>query len=210
MKLLSRTLACLLLVLLPCVRIAGFTEVRSASPLAAKRVTSVKLAYMRPLSNTKAGVQEDLAVRMALDAVNADATVLPTTELVLLASDTKCDNQVATKEMISHLTVTGNAVGIAGIIGGLCSGCSERIASIAALYNIVQISGASLSPSLSDKSKYPYVVNASWQERAAACGVWVVCGCERDGARGRFRGDASGPMSGTRLSSHAHTQTVCA
>ena len=84
-------------------------------------------------------------MRITLDAVNADATALPTTELVLLASDTKCYNQVATKEMISHLTITGNAVGVAGIIGGLCSVCSERIASFAALYNIVQISGASLS-----------------------------------------------------------------
>ena len=59
---------------------------------------------MRPSSNTKSRcAQEDLAVRMTLDAVNADATVVPTTEFVLLASDTKCNNQVATKE-----TITGN------------------------------------------------------------------------------------------------------
>ena len=209
MTLLSRTLACVLLVLLPGVRIAGFTEVRSVSPLAAKKATSVKLAYMRPLTHT-AGVQEDLAVRMALDAINADATVLPTTELVLLASDTKCDNQVATKEMISHLTITGNAVGIAGIIGGLCSGCSERIASIAALYNIVQISGASLAPSLSDKSKYPYVRGGCFVARTGSSMWCVGVGVKGVGRGADFGAMWSGTMSETRLSSHAQNADGCA
>lgn len=129
----------------------------------------LQLALMAPYSGGWVGApSHEEAAMMALEAINNDASVLPTTELRFVRFDSQCSPVSGTTGFLRQLGALGENGppaqaeehgifgGISGMIGPLCSGACEATARLAKLYNIAQISPTASLTSLSDKREFPY------------------------------------------------------
>ncbi|XP_067907482.1 glutamate receptor, metabotropic 2a [Heterodontus francisci] len=126
--------------------------------------------------NEQRGIQRLEAMLFALDAINKDATILPGIKLGAHILDTCSKDTYALEQSLefvrSSLTKVDEteyicpdgsyaihddmAFAIAGVIGGSYSDVSIQVANLLRLFQIPQISYASTSAKLSDKSRYDY------------------------------------------------------
>ncbi|XP_041350845.1 gamma-aminobutyric acid type B receptor subunit 1-like [Gigantopelta aegis] len=89
---------------------------------------------------------------IALDEINERSDILPGYRLKMTWNNTKCNPGVGVNAMYSQLYAPPTKI---IVLGGACSDVSEVTASASHLWNMVQMSAVSASPSLSDKSKFP-------------------------------------------------------
>jgi ABC-type branched-subunit amino acid transport system substrate-binding protein len=95
----------------------------------------------------------EASLTFALGAINAHPTVLPDTELRLIAYDSACDGETAS---LAVLDLMLTLPGVSGLLGDTwCSGATMGIAASAKRLNMFQLSGSAESEALSDIVKYP-------------------------------------------------------
>ncbi|XP_077997881.1 gamma-aminobutyric acid type B receptor subunit 2-like [Glandiceps talaboti] len=92
------------------------------------------------------------AAQLAMVHINERDDVLPGYQLKMLWGDSKCNAGYAVDVMYRLLHSEPTKI---MILGASCSAACQSIAQSAHLWNIVQMSYACVSPSLSDKSVYP-------------------------------------------------------
>ncbi|KAL8623375.1 hypothetical protein ACOMHN_065909 [Nucella lapillus] len=100
------------------------------------------------------------AVSLTFDQINSMCAVKGY-RLHLIPSDTKCDAGLAIYELFQLLAASPVKV---AIVGAGCSFVSETLARSSRHWNLVQLSYASISPSLSDKSQFPKFARVSAPE----------------------------------------------
>ena len=104
-------------------------------------------------SSSHVGNGMEVALVMALEAINADPTVLADVELRLVASDSRCSNTIAARAVLKQMLAFPD---VAGVIGDVwCSGATTGLAPMVASLNLLQVSGGAESAALSDKSVFP-------------------------------------------------------
>ncbi|XP_046570868.1 gamma-aminobutyric acid type B receptor subunit 1-like [Haliotis rubra] len=106
-----------------------------------------------PLDGQYNGGQAQLpAAMLAVDDVNRRQDILPGYRLHMKWNNTKCDRGVGLKALSDSLYTTDIKL---MVIGGACSQVSEATGRVSHLWNLVQISYGSVSPSLSNKKEFP-------------------------------------------------------
>ncbi len=125
----------------------------SDSNLQPAQSTDIVLGGLFPLTGKLAagGVERDAAARMAVKEINADSTLLDGYTLKIEVRDTATDpttGAAAASDLID--------AGVVGLVGAASSGVSTAIQGVAKQKKIPQISYSSTSPTLSDKTEYPY------------------------------------------------------
>ncbi|KAM9311157.1 metabotropic glutamate receptor 3 [Gastrophryne carolinensis] len=126
--------------------------------------------------NEDRGIQRLEAMLFAIDQINRDSTLLPGVKLGVHILDTCSRDTYALEQSLEFvrasltkvdeteyvcpdgsLAIQGNSpLLIAGVIGGSYSSVSIQVANLLRLFHIPQISYASTSAKLSDKSRYDY------------------------------------------------------
>ncbi|XP_041047810.1 glutamate receptor, metabotropic 2a [Carcharodon carcharias] len=126
--------------------------------------------------NEQRGIQRLEAMLFALDAINKDPSILPGIKLGAHILDTCSKDTYALEQSLefvrssltkvdeteyicpdgSYAIHDDTAFAIAGVIGGSYSDVSIQVANLLRLFQIPQISYASTSAKLSDKSRYDY------------------------------------------------------
>ncbi|XP_078466710.1 metabotropic glutamate receptor 3-like [Lampetra planeri] len=126
--------------------------------------------------NEARGIQRMEAMLFALDRINEDPRLLPGVRLGARVLDTCLKDTYALEQALEFVRSSlqkvdgtdfmcpdgtyaihgGNAQPIAGVIGGSDSSVSIQVANLLRLFQIPQISYASTSAKLSDKSRYDY------------------------------------------------------
>ncbi|XP_072257847.1 metabotropic glutamate receptor 3 [Pyxicephalus adspersus] len=126
--------------------------------------------------NEDRGIQRLEAMLFAIDQINRDSTILPGVKLGVHILDTCSRDTYALEQSLEFvrasltkvdeaeyvcpdgsLAIQGNSpLLIAGVIGGSYSSVSIQVANLLRLFHIPQISYASTSAKLSDKSRYDY------------------------------------------------------
>jgi ABC-type branched-subunit amino acid transport system substrate-binding protein len=133
-------------------------------------------AFLPYISNTYGNGME-LALVMALEAINADPTVLVDVELRIHASNTGCSKDTAALALFKQNLAFS---GIAGVLGDMwCSGASTGLAPGVTAMNLFQVSGGNTAPSLSDKTVFPNFLRTV-TSNAVAGGIFADL-CERIG-----------------------------
>ncbi|XP_072328139.1 metabotropic glutamate receptor 2 [Scyliorhinus torazame] len=127
-------------------------------------------------TNEQRGIQRLEAMLFALDAINKDPNILPGIQLGAHILDTCSKDTYALEQSLefvrssltkvdeteyicpdgSYAIHDDTAFAIAGVIGGSYSDVSIQVANLLRLFQIPQISYASTSAKLSDKSRYDY------------------------------------------------------
>ncbi|MCE7735885.1 MAG: ABC transporter substrate-binding protein [Candidatus Heimdallarchaeota archaeon] len=100
---------------------------------------------------TMGGVEREAAFRIAIEEINTHTTLLPNTELKYEVRDTQTIASIgenAAEELIN--------LGVFGLVGAASSSVSAAIAEKAETAKVPQISYSSTSPTLSNKTKFPY------------------------------------------------------
>jgi len=119
-----------------------------------EQTTEIKIGGLFPLTGSLAlgGKERESAFRMAIQQINNDPTLLPGKILVPLTQDTGTDphtGEKAAQDLIDN--------GVVALIGASSSAVSAAIAGGPSKDNqIPQISYSSTTPSLSNKTAYPY------------------------------------------------------
>ncbi|XP_072168944.1 uncharacterized protein [Diadema setosum] len=93
--------------------------------------------------------------RMAVEAVNADPSILQSFKLELAAMETGCDPETSLLSYFKFYEDRGQS--LAGLVGPMCSAETEVVASVSKFLNTVVVSYRSDSPSLSSKDRYPFL-----------------------------------------------------
>ncbi|XP_046576507.1 gamma-aminobutyric acid type B receptor subunit 1-like [Haliotis rubra] len=106
----------------------------------------------------RGGAGQVVAVEMALAEVNAREDILPGYRLNLIWNNTKCDPGIGVDIMYKNLISPPTKV---MIIGAACSIVSQATAQASHLWNMVQMSYISVSPALSDKTRFPRFFRAN-------------------------------------------------
>ncbi|XP_046559273.1 gamma-aminobutyric acid type B receptor subunit 1-like, partial [Haliotis rubra] len=98
------------------------------------------------------------AVEIGLEQINERADVLPGYRLNLMWNNSKCNPGLGVDIMYQHLYSPPTKI---LILGDGCSGVSEATGQSSHLWNLVQMSYVSVSPSLSDKKRFPRFVRSN-------------------------------------------------
>ncbi|XP_029472929.1 metabotropic glutamate receptor 3 isoform X2 [Rhinatrema bivittatum] len=126
--------------------------------------------------NEDRGIQRSEAMLFAIDHINSDKSLLPGVKLGVHILDTCSRDTYALEQSLefvrasltkvdeaefmcpdgSYAIQENNPLLIAGVIGGSYSSVSIQVANLLRLFHIPQISYASTSAKLSDKSRYDY------------------------------------------------------
>jgi gamma-aminobutyric acid type B receptor len=125
---------------------------------AAREKYKVRLHALIPIETSVWGDESAVpALLMAVDDIRS-SSMLSDYEILLDYSDTQCDSATGSYELMNAILQTNptNETKIVAIIGGGCSQATESTATLTGrLYNMVQVSYAAASPSLSNKLLYP-------------------------------------------------------
>ena len=115
------------------------------------------------------GIQALPATELAIERLNADASILPRHRVRLAWNDTQCSvaKGVELTQSLLHAHPTA-----AAIVGGGCSGVCEPIAWASSALHIPQVSYGCVDPKYSDDSLYPYFMRASLADSQMR-GPWV-------------------------------------
>ncbi|XP_070188876.1 gamma-aminobutyric acid type B receptor subunit 1-like [Littorina saxatilis] len=134
-------------------RFSIVTKANNATPAnGSDGVKDLYLMGLFPFSGPWFGGESLLAsTRIAINQVN-EMNALPGYRLQLVHNDTKCDPGHGVKALFEQLYAPPTKL---MIIGAGCSIVSEATARASHLWNLVQISYASVSPSLSEKTNFP-------------------------------------------------------
>ncbi len=115
--------------------------------------TVINIGYLAPFSGAwSGGAEMEEGVKMALEDVAADPTVLPGYELRRLMRDTQCDPGLALKHLFDLLNLHEHVL---GLIGPGCSGPAKEVAGPAPLFHRVVVGQSPGTMSLSDKKRFP-------------------------------------------------------
>ncbi|XP_039299977.1 uncharacterized protein LOC111045716 isoform X1 [Nilaparvata lugens] len=95
------------------------------------------------------------ASKMAVDAVNANSSVLSGYKLTLLPKDGKCRSDAVIKSFVEFIKAD-RFPKLAGILGPACSDSVEPLAGVATIYKTVVMSYSAEGSNFSDRVKYPY------------------------------------------------------
>ena len=116
------------------------------------------------------GIQALPATELAIERLNADASILPRHRVRLAWNDTQCSvaKGVELTQSLLHAHPTA-----AAIVGGGCSGVCEPIAWASSALHIPQVSYGCVDPKYSDDSLYPYFMRASLADSQMR-GPWVA------------------------------------
>ncbi|XP_048240319.1 gamma-aminobutyric acid type B receptor subunit 1-like [Haliotis rufescens] len=98
------------------------------------------------------------AVQIGLEQINEREDVLPGYKLNLIWNNSKCNPGLGVDIMYKHLYAPPTKI---LILGDGCSGVSEATGQSSHLWNLVQMSYVSVSPSLSDKNRFPRFVRSN-------------------------------------------------
>ncbi|XP_048239375.1 gamma-aminobutyric acid type B receptor subunit 1-like [Haliotis rufescens] len=113
----------------------------------------IHLFGLFPMEGQYAGGLAQLpAAMMAVDDINKRQDILPGYRLHMKWNNSKCNKGVGVKALADSLYTQGTSL---MVIGGACSAVSEATARVSHLWNLVQISYGSVSPSLSNKKVFP-------------------------------------------------------
>ena len=139
-----------------------------------KKSTSDSLTPCGEISTTR-GIQRLEAMLYTLDEINADGTLLPGVTLGANILDTCSRDTYALEQALEYVRASmsdldagqyecsdgsaarpasGGLTAVAGVIGGAYSSVSIQVANLLRLFKIPQISYASTSAALSDKTRY--------------------------------------------------------
>ena len=104
------------------------------------------------------GLQRAEGMVLAIDLVNNDPTLLSGVKLGFEIRDTCAIPAKALDESLHYLTMDSLRTGrqISGVVGAAASSVSISVANLLRLFRILQVSYASTSKVLSDKSRYDY------------------------------------------------------
>ncbi|OXA58880.1 Gamma-aminobutyric acid type B receptor subunit 2 [Folsomia candida] len=102
------------------------------------------------------GESERAAAQMALDDVNGNDKILSGYKLVQITNDTQCDPGTGVDAFFHALYSQKNSTKIIALLGTACDEVTERVSKVATHQRIVQVSFGSTSPSLSDRSEFPF------------------------------------------------------
>jgi len=133
--------------------LSSIALIPSSNTIHPSAVTEITLGGLFPLTGSLAagGVERDAAARMAVKEINANSSLLNGVTLKIEVRDTATDattGAAAASELID--------AGVVGLVGAASSGVSAAIQGVAKQKNIPQISYSSTSPTLSNKTEYPY------------------------------------------------------
>ncbi|XP_077868716.1 gamma-aminobutyric acid type B receptor subunit 1-like [Saccoglossus kowalevskii] len=104
-----------------------------------------------------------VSMNMALEEVNTREDILPGYRLQLIYNDTECNVATGVNQMFQMLYTPPIKI---MILGAGCSFVSEATAQTSHQWNLNQLSYASVSPSLSDKTRFPRFLRMSTPETA--------------------------------------------
>ena len=107
------------------------------------------------------GIQRAEAMVLAIDIINRDTSLLPGVKLGFEIRDTCAVSTLALDQSLHFLSVNSldldpTSREISGVVGAAASSVSIAVANLFRLFNIPQVSYASTSKQLSDKSRYDY------------------------------------------------------
>jgi gamma-aminobutyric acid type B receptor len=112
------------------------------------------------------------AVDVALRLINSNETILPEYHLMYTEIiDPQCKDTPGVQGLIDHVTNSSRTITEVIIIGADCSISSQPIASLAPLWNLVQISPVSSSPRLSDSAVYSTFLRVVAPDNSIAIGI---------------------------------------
>jgi len=148
-------------------------NLRQAAP------STLTIGGMFPLTGRLAsgGVQREAAARIAVENINADPTILPSTTLEMIVQDTHTQPSFGLQIMLDFATI-----GVSGVIGAASSSVSGVAAMAGSIYDIPQISYSSTSSELSNKEIYPFfsrVVPPDSQQGEALARLCAYFGWDR-------------------------------
>eukprot|EP01135_Chromosphaera_perkinsii_P003846 Nk52_evm4s258 gene=Nk52_evmTU4s258 len=148
------------------VQVTGLTSgvsVATSSPLKVYHKT-LNLAALVPRSMFDGwGDNAEVAAKIAADMINANATLLPHTTVVVTGADTKCDKTVGVREALSLRASPGIDISI----GPGCSLAAEVVVPTLNAYEIPVCSFAATSPEFSNKALYPNFLR-TWHSAVSA------------------------------------------
>ncbi|XP_072029936.1 gamma-aminobutyric acid type B receptor subunit 2-like [Amphiura filiformis] len=117
-------------------------------------LTPLYILGLYPMSGSWPGGQGQLpATKMGIEHVNANQSILPGFELVLLDYDTQCNGGIGTDMMYRELYNASTTKVV--ILGAGCSIVTEPTAQSSHLWNLIQLSYSSASPKLSEREIFP-------------------------------------------------------
>ena len=137
--------------------------------------------------NVERGIHRLEAMIFAVDEINKDANLLPNITLGMVAYDTCGSYTRALEQSLKFVMAKSNPVNsrspfskpvlpkkidsvLVGVVGAAASSVSVQVANLLRLFKLPQVSYASTTPDLSDKSKYDYFVRTvppdNYQARA--------------------------------------------
>ncbi|XP_014672101.1 PREDICTED: gamma-aminobutyric acid type B receptor subunit 1-like [Priapulus caudatus] len=114
---------------------------------------TVTLAVLLPVSGARPiGRTVGSAVAIAVDDINADASLLPRTRLRFVWSDTKCDETQGLARVVEFLT---GDVRVDAFIGPGCDDVCQSAGLLAAHWNVPMVSWGCTSSALTAGDRYP-------------------------------------------------------
>eukprot|EP01036_Dinobryon_divergens_P038415 gene38415-50439_t len=136
----------------------------------------VKIGVMTPMSTTSwdldTGTQYLGAILMAVNEINKDKNLLPSTRIRIAYMDSKLDAGLAFFRSLELASKAFNNTGVQAVLGPETSSESISSALVFKAFDIPQISMSATSPDLSSKKNYPYFARTcpsdAFQGRAMA------------------------------------------
>ena len=130
--------------------------------------TEIRLLGIYPQSGAwTGGIPVVTAVELALEEINSNRTLLPSTTLLHTALDDGCSQGGGVSAALQGCGPLGSSCGTTvnptymdAIIGSGCSSSCEATALLTAVWKMPQISWGCESPTLSNKVDFPYFVRA--------------------------------------------------
>ncbi|KAK3737859.1 hypothetical protein QZH41_015783, partial [Actinostola sp. cb2023] len=143
--------------------------IANSNPVVQAMKTPIYIGGFFPLSPNKASVPGDAllaAAKLALQHVNK-SDILRDYELQMIVKDSQCDSAYSAN-MFMDLMMDERQTAM--VLGAACSEVTELLAELSAYRNLVQVSYASRSLVLSDRSKYPTLFRTLPSESARNMG----------------------------------------
>ena len=138
------------------------------SSLTNQNVINIAGLYPYPSANFSGATP--YAVKLALDHINANSTILQDYYLNITFRDSGCEEKIAVRSLFEFIHVPKYTM----VLGAWCSKATDVVAELSLAYDVPVISWASTSPSLTNSKLYPQLLLGTPSDINTVAGQLII------------------------------------